>query len=215
MHKLKSNNINLDEKSRLYRCPVPIVGLTGSIATGKSTVSGILRDLGLQIIDADSLVKEIYKDQATLNFIKALVPSVINNSQIDFKHLREAFFKDEQIKFQIEQYIYQELPEKFQKALDICNFDDWDFVIYDVPLLFEKNLIPLVDDFILVYTNEENQLKRLLNRDGINVSQANTIINSQISIEEKRTKSKNIIENNGDLIELNLNVRKLISEISF
>ena len=214
MHKLKSNHINLNEKTRLYQCHIPIIALTGSIATGKSTVSEILKGLGLQVIDADKLVKEIYLENATLAFIQDLVPEAVNNGQINFQHLRSVFFENDEIKLKVENFIYQELPRFFNKALNKCNFDEWDFLIYDVPLLFEKDLIPFVDDFILVYTDEKTQLKRLLNRDNMEKDQANLIISTQISIETKRNKSKNIIKNLGNLQQLKLQTEELISKVT-
>lgn len=216
MHKLKSNHINLNEKTRLYQCPVPIIGLTGSIATGKSTVTKVLKELGIQIIDADLLVKEIYQGEKALELIREIAPSAIklNCTSINFQVLRELFFNNPNIKTQIESFIYGELPRQFLSALESCDFQKADFIIYDVPLLFEKELIPLVDDFVLVFTDEKLQLKRLLARDNIDLKQAQKIIDTQISITKKRDLSKNIINNTGDISQLNNNTQKMLKNLT-
>ncbi len=83
---------NLINDTRLYHIDIPIIGLTGGIATGKSTVSKMLIENGLPLICADSLVKEIYKDNEAKAFIRNLVPDAIINDEINFPALREHFF---------------------------------------------------------------------------------------------------------------------------
>ena len=84
-------------KTRLHNIPVPIIGLTGGIATGKSTVSDKLKALGHPVICADTLVKEIYKTSKTTDHLKKYYPQVLSGEKVDFKKLREKFFLDKTI----------------------------------------------------------------------------------------------------------------------
>ncbi|MBT4793527.1 MAG: dephospho-CoA kinase, partial [Halobacteriovoraceae bacterium] len=117
MHKLKPELIKLSAKERLYGVEIPIIGLTGGIATGKSSVSKFLIENSYPLIDADSLVKDIYTQAKTIQFIKSLAPSVIVNSSIDFKALRVLFFENSIIKAEIEKFIYSKLPGIFADKL--------------------------------------------------------------------------------------------------
>jgi len=200
MKKLKSNLISKDTFSRLYQIPVPIIGLTGGIATGKSTVAQYFKDLDVCVIDADQLVKAIYSKNSSLVFIQTHFPDAIINNAIHFKTLRElAFlnFVNQQI---IEQYIYAQMPEAFQKAYS--ELPSHEVIVYDVPLLFEKKLDTLVDLTLCIYLPENIQVERLINRDHIEKSLAKNILSKQMSIEVKKTKSQFVISNTSSLDEL-------------
>lgn len=142
--KLKSKFCKLNPENRLYRLDIPIIGLTGGIATGKSSASSILSKKGAPIIDADALVKDIYAMDETIELLAKLAPQVLKDKKtIDFKLLREIFFNDHSLKGELETHIYSLLPQAFRarlKSLEAPNF-----VIYDVPLLFEKGLQKSMD----------------------------------------------------------------------
>src|SRR5690606_25085626 len=135
--KLKKEFHKLNSSNRLYQTPVPLIGLTGGIATGKSTVSEILKSEGIPVLCADELVKKIYKLEKTLNYLRSQHPEVITNDQIQFEKLREKFFNETKTKEEIEKLIYSQLPEVFKETFE--NLRTPAFVIYDVPLLFEKD----------------------------------------------------------------------------
>lgn len=212
MHKLKSLHIKLDEKSRLYNCSVPIIGLTGGIASGKSTVSKILKAKGFEVIDADILVKSIYKKPETIEFLKKVVPNVVESSAINFKKLREVFFENAEIKKNLEAFIYSKLPEEFHERMS-NNTANNNFVFYDVPLLFEKNLQHRLDTTLCVVTNKSKQLERLISRDEISASLANKIIKSQMPMEQKSKLADFIIYNDQSIIKLEENINEFINNI--
>ena len=87
MKRLKHKYIRLEQQERLHQCPLPIVGLTGGIATGKSTVSKIFKEEGLWVICADDLIHQIYQEGETLSFVKGICPQSIQNEKIDFPFL--------------------------------------------------------------------------------------------------------------------------------
>ena len=196
---------------RLYDCPIPMIAITGGIACGKSTVSDLLRQYGEVVVCADSLVKEIYQQEETVDFVQRLAFGAIKNGQIDFAFLRQLFFSDREIQLQLENYIYSKLPATFNQHL-LAN-PGISYLFYDVPLLFEKNLDQRVDISVCVYCPREIQRMRLLKRDGNSESLVETILNSQMDIEEKRRKATLVINNDLDIQNLKDQIPHLISTI--
>ncbi len=208
---LKNEYIKLTPDSRLYNTPIPLIGLTGGIATGKSTVSSLFKKKGIALIDADKLVKEVYALPASIKMIKEKYPDVISDHKIQFPLLREKFFKNPNVKSSIETYIYAHLPDIFNQKLK--SLGPQAFVVYDVPLLFEKNMEHLFDLTVLVYCRKETQITRLMSRDGITEDMANTILSHQMDIEEKRKKADMIIENDQGLTELETEIEKTLKKL--
>lgn len=209
--KLKSPLIKLTKSERLYELDIPIIGLTGGIACGKSTVANLFRDLSFLVIDADKLIHQIYQDQKTIEFIKDSAPQCIKNNVVDFTSLREAFFNDSQLKESIVSFLYKKLPEYFKKALT-CHSNP-EVIIYDVPMLFENQLELELDLTITVYTPQEIQIKRVMKRDNIPQELAQKIIQQQMDIEQKRNKADYVLENTSDLEELSKRFQQLTSKL--
>lgn len=211
MKRLKSQFTKLQTAERLYHYDKPIVALTGGIASGKSTVTKLLEQRGFCIIDADQLVKSIYQLAETRNYIHAHFPEVWEDGEINFTKLRSLFFQNQKVKESIEAFIYQRLPQAFQTAAR--NVTDQDFYLYDVPLLFERQLQNQVDLSIVVYAPEEVQLARLMDRDKMKEEAAVRILRSQMNIEEKKEKADIVINNSGTLVELTAEVDQLLLQI--
>lgn len=211
MKKLKNKWITKDQASRLYNIPVPIVALTGGIATGKSTVAQFFRDEGILVIDADKLVKGIYQNKESLDFVSKHFPNSVIDNEIHFKTLRELAFKTPENQSKLEDYIYAQMPMAFTNAYK--TFGPHEFIVYDVPLLFEKGLFSKIDVSICVYSPRSVQLKRLMERDSISVDLAETILNKQMDIEEKKNKSDLIIENTSDIQTLLENFKAALTAL--
>lgn len=212
MKNLKNKWITKDPTTRLYHLPVPLIGLTGGIGTGKSTVAQLLREKGLAIIDADKLVKAIYQRPETIAFIARQFPHVMIGDSIDFKKLRETAFLDPVAKKCIEDNIYASLPDEFMKAY--TTFNNPPFVVYDVPLLFEKKLNDKVDLSICVYAPRDVQISRIVLRDQSSPLLAAQMLDNQMSIEEKKKISDLVIDNSAKPGELKKVVEQLLSEIT-
>ncbi len=212
MKTLRAKFVRLSPAERLYGMQRPILGLTGGIATGKSTVSKILTMRGIDVIDADRLVKTIYREEGTRSFIRGNFPSAWQEDEINFPALRELFFKDPAVKAQIEAFIYQQLPEAFLTALKKFSAKQ-SFVVYDVPLLYEKNLQGKVDLSVVVYAPQKVQKARLLDRDGHLEDMASAILSSQLDIEVKKEKADFVINNGGSMTELAAEVDQLLLQI--
>lgn len=211
MRKLKNNLVKLAPETRLYNIPVPIIGLTGGIGTGKSTVASLLRKHGLPIIDADANVKTVYQKTETVEFIRQHFAAAVTHNAIDFKKLREIVFSNPDARTLVEGYIYSHLPQVFKEAFSL--FDKPSVIVYDVPLLFEKHLHQLVDVSVCVYAPREVQIHRLMARDHSSRELAENILSQQLDIENKRKLSDFLIENTGDLQLLEKNVQEFISNV--
>jgi len=211
--KIRPELISLSTSTRLYQMPVPVIGLTGGIATGKSTVSKILLKQGFAIIDADQLVKSIYQQIEVIQEIKAAHTKCIIDQEIDFKILREAFFNNPELQTKIEGIIYQRMPLAFKQAYQRQDSKKQNFIIYDVPLLFEKRLAPLVDLKVCVWSSSQQQIKRLMVRDGISEELCLKILTRQWDINKKRDQSDLVIMNDSSLEQLEHNVQSFISDL--
>lgn len=199
----------MSKNNRLYNCSIPIIGITGNIASGKSTVSEIIRKNKFNVICADQLVKNIYQLKETFNFIEKIAPNSIENHRIDFLKLRTIFFNNQNIKNKIEQFIYLKLEGEFKKYIKM----DDTICFYDIPLLFEKNLQQHFDQIILVTVSKETQIKRLENRDGINQDLIDKMINSQMPFDKKVPMSDYIINNDGNLTNLEDQTKQTLTKI--
>ncbi|MFK4785883.1 dephospho-CoA kinase [Fusobacterium sp. MFO224] len=190
-----------------------ILGLTGGIASGKSTVSNYLKKMGIKIIDADLMAKEIsekkeIKEEIALKLGKDLLNS---SYEIDREKLKKIVFKNKE-KLEVLNKIYHpRIREEFKKIKENSNKDD--IIVFDVPLLFETGIDKECDKVILIFIKEEIQIKRLIKRDGIDRELAIQIIRSQMSQEEKKNKADIIIYNNGSLDNLKEETKKVINKI--
>lgn len=211
MKTLKEQYIQLTQDKRLSKLPVPVLGLTGGIATGKTTVSNYLKAQGHPLICADLLVKRIYQNKETFDFISEQFPLAITDKEIDFKKLRDIFFHQDQAQKKIEAYIYPRLSLEVQE--EFKSLGSPAYVFYDVPLLFEKEMASGVDLRILVYAPYELQLKRLLARDKNTEELAKQILSKQWPIEKKKDLSDFIIKNEGALDELPREIENILNQI--
>ena len=211
--KLKSEYIKLNSNKRLYQLPVPILGLTGGIATGKSTVAELFENEMIPVINADLLVKDIYAQTEAYEFILNNFKKAIINKKIDFQVLRTIAFTNDESKTIIEEFIYERLPLSFMNAYE--KFKDPELIVYDVPLLFEKKLDQLVDLSVCVYSPKETQLERLMRRDSIERELAEKIINTQLDIEDKKKSALFCINNIASLQDLKINFSYFKEKVLF
>ncbi|MGO2117468.1 MAG: dephospho-CoA kinase [Fusobacterium sp.] len=190
-----------------------IVGLTGGIASGKSTVSNILKELEIKIIDADIIAKKISeKKEIKKEIISKFGEDILNSKkEIERGKLREIVFKDKE-KLKILNSIYHpRIKDEFKKIKENHNKDD--IIIFDVPLLFETDIDKECDEIILVCIDEEIQIERLMKRDCIDSDLAKMIIKNQMSQKEKMKKTDIILYNDGTLDELARKTKIIIEDI--
>ena len=186
------------------------VALTGSIATGKSSVASIFREDGWVVIDADKVAHEVL-DREYLEISKLFGEKYILDKRVDRKRLGKLIFSNEKerekLGMLLHPLIYKEIEERAKREEALKKP-----YIIDIPLFFESNRYP-IEKTIVVYTPKEIQLKRLMQRDNSTKEEALLRIESQVDIEIKREKATYIIDNSQDLNALQQECVKIIGKI--
>lgn len=197
-----------------------IIGLTGGIATGKSTVTKIIRENGYKVIDADKIAKDIVeKDKPAYNEVVEKFGEKIleKDKSINRKKLGNIIFKDrllrEELNNILHPYIFKEI-----KDMIIKHSQNNEYIFVDIPLLIEeidkfKEYEICFDEIWLVYIDEKTQLSRLMKRDLIGEERGIEKIRSQMSIDLKKRYATKIIDNRGDLKTLKKQINKIMDEI--
>ncbi|MBY7143839.1 dephospho-CoA kinase [Virgibacillus sp. NKC19-3] len=192
-----------------------IIGLTGSIASGKSTVSLMFDDLNIPVIDADKISREVVKpgEKAYDNIIHAFGEDILReDNTLDREKLGSIVFADEERRKTLNRIVHPAVREKMLEQRDAYVQAEEPLVVLDIPLLFESKLTHFVDKVVVVYVEEKVQLQRLINRDGYTEEEAYQRIRAQIPIKEKAEKADAIINNNGDKYESYQQLEQLVKE---
>jgi len=180
-----------------------IAGLTGGIATGKSTVSSILREAGAIIIDADTIARDaVQKNLPAWHEIVRIFGKevLLPDGEIDRAYLGNIIFSDPAKKEILNKIVHPNVINKVAELIGKIGKETPDsIVILDVPLLVEAGMDKGLEDVILVYTPEDIQIKRLVERDKISDKDALLKVRSQIPIEKKRDFATIIIDNSGPI----------------
>lgn len=192
-----------------------VIGLTGGIASGKSTVSQMIKEKGIRVVDADIIAKEaVSKGAPALHQIvqtfgeEVLLP----NGELNRQQLGAIIFSDEEKRKKLNAIVHPEVRKEMLKQRDEGVSNQETFVVLDIPLLFESKLEGLVDRIIVVYTTPELQLSRLMNRNDLSEEEALDRIHSQQPLEEKCQKADRVIENTKDLAFMRKQLENILNE---
>ena len=186
-----------------------IVALSGGIASGKSTIANLFAQLGVPIIDADVIARQVVEigTDAYKVIVKHFSQEILlPNNEIDRSQLRDIIFNNDHERLWLNNLLHPIIQEQTQIQIAQQTVA---YVIWVVPLLVENNLHNLADRVLMVDTPEQLQLERLIQRDNIDESLAKKMISSQISSQKRLTYADDIIVNNGDLTSLTAQVNKL------
>ena len=171
------------------------IGLTGGIASGKTTVANLFSDLGIEIIDADEIAHSITSKQGSAynKIVKHFGEDVLgNDKKLDRKKLRTMIFNNSELKRDLEQIIH---PEVYAIINQKINASQEPYQIIVIPLLIETGYQNFVDRVLVVDCSVETQLARLINRDNETMKNARKIIANQIERNQRLTFADDIIEN--------------------
>jgi len=180
---------------------VVIAGLTGGIASGKSTVAAVLAEAGARIVDADRIAREATRTGTAVH--AAIVAHfgrglLLPDGEIDRRRLGEIVFSDPVEKQVLESLIHPWVREEIARRLERIRCEAPEaVVILDVPLLFEAGMHRGLQEVIVVYAPEAAQLARLMARDRLAPEEALTRIRSQMPIEQKKALATRVIDNSG------------------
>lgn len=189
-----------------------IIGITGSIACGKSTVSNYLKSKGYIVIDADKIGHEALDDDYVKEkLILAFGNEILEDNKINRQKLGELVFGNSSNLNVLNSIIHPEIRKKILEKIDKNN--DKEIIFIDVALLFEAKFDDLVDKIIVVYVDENTQLTRLMKRNSISKKEALSRIVSQMSPIEKAKLGDYTVNNNLDVINTYEQVDKVLSEL--
>ncbi|WP_273949766.1 dephospho-CoA kinase [Leuconostoc mesenteroides] len=193
------------------------IGLTGGIATGKSTVSALLRQAGFPIVDADIVAREVVEPGTpTLEKIKlAFGPGIIDNGVLDRRKLGQIVFEDGAQLKKLNDIMQPAISSAMADKINFWRLQNVPILVLDVPLLFERDYDKnkLVDKIIVVTASEEIQLSRLENRDQLSNMEARNRVKAQLPMSKKIARADYVIDNNGRIEELQEQVTVLIKKI--
>ncbi|RXT04955.1 dephospho-CoA kinase [Ammoniphilus sp. CFH 90114] len=197
-----------------------IVGLTGGIACGKSTVARMFEQLGCVIIDADQVAREVVApgEEGLEAVVRRFGPSVLNeDGTLDRKSLGDLVFKEEKARQDLNAILHPLIRKRMNQKKEKALKDHPPLIIMDIPLLYESKQEQTVEAVIVVYVSPDEQLRRLMERDHLTYDDAKRRINSQWSIEEKKQRADYLVDNSGSLFETREQVEslffKLVKEI--
>ena len=182
-----------------------VIGLTGGIASGKSTVAKMLEEKGAYLLDADRLAREVVEpDQpAWQEIVNWLGQSILlPDRSIDRSKLAELVFSNQQMLERLNCIVHPRVGTRLVALSKIIREKDPDAVlIYDIPLLIEADMQSLVDLVLLVYVPRKTQIDRLQQRDNLSRAAAEIRLQNQMDIEDKKKYADAVIDNSGSLTE--------------
>ena len=193
-----------------------LVGLTGGIASGKTTVANMFQRLGAAIIDADVLSREVVEpgQAAWQEIVTSFGREVLQADQtLDRQKLRAIIFSNPNARKQLETIIHPRVRALAEQRIREHREAGYAVVVYVVPLLFEGNLQDGLRPVILVACDVDVQRQRLEQRDRLDDAAAQKHIDAQMSLEEKRRLADYVIENNTGLEDLERQVREVFAKL--
>ncbi|KXS63932.1 dephospho-CoA kinase [Listeria monocytogenes] len=178
------------------------IGLTGSVATGKSTVSNMIQHAGIPLVDADIAARKVVEPGT--EGLKGIVAYfgeeiLLADGTLDRAKLGEIIFKDKEKREKLNEITHPRVKDYMLEARERFFRAGEELVFFDIPLLFESHLESLVDQIVVVWTTPETELKRLMERNNLTKEDALRRIESQMGIDEKAKKADFVINNNESL----------------
>jgi dephospho-CoA kinase len=177
-----------------------VVGLTGSIAMGKSTLAAMFRDLGAPVFDADAAVRELYRGETALR-IEAAFPGVLADGVVDRERLGRQVVGDPEAMRRLERIVHPAVAELRARFLEAARRAGARVAILDVPLLFETDGDRKVDAVVVVSAQPEVQRARALSRPGADAARFEALLARQTPDVEKRRRAHFVIDTGGSLAD--------------
>ena len=189
------------------------VGLTGSIATGKSEVAKLFTAAGIPLFDSDMEVHDLYTEKSTVDLIGNSFPDAVINGTIDRQRLAKLVLASPEYLKKLESLVHPLVSERRERFISIWRKQNCPFVILDIPLLFETGENRELDYVVVVSADEEVQRNRAMLRPGMTREKLAGILARQTPDLEKRSRADFIIENSGSLAHLQNQVAVLSKKL--
>ena len=194
-----------------------IVGLTGGIATGKSTISEMFRNENIPVIDADTIAREVVNknEPAYLKIIQEFGPQILLvTGDINRKKLAQIIFNDEKKRDKLNTIVHPEVKKRIVNEIKLHETMGSQLVVLDVPLLYESNFQEMCDFVVVVFTDESTQLQRLMKRDNLSLEEAKKRIASQMSLRDKIELADFKIDNSLSILETKTQFTMLMKKLN-
>ncbi|HDZ5660151.1 TPA: dephospho-CoA kinase [Staphylococcus aureus] len=191
-----------------------VIGLTGGIASGKSTVSELLSVFGFKVVDADKAAREaVKKGSKGLAQVREVFgdEAIDENGEMNRRYMGDLVFNHPEKRLELNAIIHPVVRDIMEEEKQEYLKQGYN-VIMDIPLLFENELENTVDEVWVVYTSESIQMDRLMQRNNLSLEDAKARVYSQISIDKKSRMADHVIDNLGDKLELKQNLERLLEE---
>ncbi|EOB7746048.1 dephospho-CoA kinase [Staphylococcus aureus] len=191
-----------------------VIGLTGGIASGKSTVSELLSVFGFKVVDADKAAREVVKKGSKgLAQVREVFgdEAIDENGEMNRRYMGDLVFNHPEKRLELNAIIHPIVRDIMEEEKQEYLKQGYN-VIMDIPLLFENELENTVDEVWVVYTSESIQMDRLMQRNNLSLEDAKARVYSQISIDKKSRMADHVIDNLGDKLELKQNLERLLEE---
>lgn len=191
-----------------------VIGLTGGIASGKSTVSELLSVFGFKVVDADKAAREaVKKGSKGLAQVREVFgdEAIDENGEMNRSYMGDLVFNHPEKRLELNAIIHPIVRDIMEEEKQEYLKQGYN-VIMDIPLLFENELENTVDEVWVVYTSESIQMDRLMQRNNLSLEDAKARVYSQISIDKKSRMADHVIDNLGDKLELKQNLERLLEE---
>ncbi|HCD5497523.1 TPA: dephospho-CoA kinase [Staphylococcus aureus] len=191
-----------------------VIGLTGGIASGKSTVSELLSVFGFKVVDADKAAREaVKKGSKGLAQVREVFgdEAIDENGEMNRRYMGDLVFNHPEKRLELNAIIHPIVRDIMEEEKQEYLKQGYN-VIMDIPLLFENELENTVDEVWVVYTSESIQMDRLMQRNNLSLEDAKARVYSQISIDKKSRMADQVIDNLGDKLELKQNLERLLEE---
>ncbi|HCY5916617.1 TPA: dephospho-CoA kinase [Staphylococcus aureus] len=191
-----------------------VIGLTGGIASGKSTVSELLSVFGFKVVDADKAAREaVKKGSKGLAQVREVFgdEAIDENGEMNRRYMGDLVFNHPEKRLELNAIIHPIVRNIMEEEKQEYLKQGYN-VIMDIPLLFENELENTVDEVWVVYTSESIQMDRLMQRNNLSLEDAKARVYSQISIDKKSRMADHVIDNLGDKLELKQNLERLLEE---
>jgi dephospho-CoA kinase len=192
-----------------------IIGLTGSIASGKSTVSAMLTKLGITVIDADIEARLAVEpgEKAYNDIVSHFGTEVLEeDGKINRPALGSIIFNNEEKRLLLNSIVHPAVRERMAMKRQQAEAANEKAVVLDIPLLFESKLTGLVEKIIVVYVDEKTQLERLMSRNGFSEEEALSRIKSQTPLKEKVDLADEVIDNTGTIEQSRQQLKKILNK---
>lgn len=176
-----------------------LIGLTGGVGSGKSTVADMLRELGAEVIDADEAAHSAYAPGSPGfdSVVREFGPGYVRDGRIDRVRLGELVFNDAEARGRLNAIVHPLVRAWMARRTAEAAERGAQIVVHDVPLLFENGLETMYEEVILVYVPAAVQVKRLVSGRGVPEDRARAMIAAQMPMDEKRRLARLVVDNSG------------------